>query len=235
MIPAHVGIIPDGNRRLAKRLMKTPWKGHEWGIEKIRDVMDWCKDLKIRTLTFYVLSLENLEKRPKRELNYLFSLAKKELNDVLNNPEHIAHKNRTRINFIGKLDVLPEDLQAIILKVAKMTEGYDDHILNLAIAYGGRQEITQAMERIAEDVKKGKFAPSEVNDPLIRSYLYTNGYGDPDLIIRTGGERRLSNFLPYQSVYSELVFMDVFWPEMDKRDFSKAIRDFESRQRRFGK
>ncbi len=235
MIPSHIGIIPDGNRRLARRLMKTPWKGHEWGIEKIRDVMNWCKDFQIRTLTFYVLSLENIEKRPKRELNYLFSLAKKELTEILDNPDHVAHKNRTKINFIGKLDVLPDDLLKLTEKVSKATEGYDDHILNLAIAYGGRQEIKQAIERISCDIKKGKVKPSQINDSLIKSYLYTNGYGDPDLIIRTGGERRLSNFLPYQSVYSELVFMDVFWPEMKKKDFSKAIKDFEDRQRRFGK
>ncbi len=235
MIPRHVGIIPDGNRRLAKRLVERPWKGHEWGLKKIREVMEWCKKAGVKTLTLYVLSLENLEKRPRGELECLFSLAREELKEILENPGHIAHRNETRINFMGKLDALPENLRDLISRVSNATKGYDKHVLNLAMAYGGRQEITGAARRISEDVKSGRINPEDVSDPLVRSYLYTNGSGDPDLIIRTGGEKRLSNFLPYQSVYSELAFTDKFWPEFSREDFEAAIRDFGQRKRRFGK
>ncbi|NIO22496.1 MAG: di-trans,poly-cis-decaprenylcistransferase [Candidatus Aenigmarchaeota archaeon] len=234
-VPEHVGIIPDGNRRLARRLLQKPWKGHEWGFEKIKKIMEWSKDMGIKVLTFYTLSLENLDGRPKRELNYLFQIARKELDDIIGNRENIVHKNRVRLNFLGRLDLLPEDLQEKMKRVSELTRNYSRHHVNLAIAYGGRQEIIDASRRIAADVEKGQLKANKVNESLFRQYLWTNGFRDPDLIIRTGGEKRLSNFLPFQSVYSEIVFLDKFWPELDKEDFSKAIREFGGRERRFGR
>ncbi len=235
MMPEHIAIIPDGNRRLARRLMGRPWKGHEWGIEKIKDVLMWCKECGTRIITLYVLSLENLRKRPKRELNFLFSLARKEIKNMLNDRGHIVHRNRVRVRFFGRTDLLPEDLQEGIKKVSEMTSEYSDYFLNLAIAYGGKQEIVDASRRLAADAIRGVVDPRHINESLLRKYLWTNGFPDPDLIIRTGGEKRLSNFLPFQSTYSELVFIDKLWPEIRKEDFFGAIEEFGRRKRRFGR
>ncbi len=234
-IPEHVAIIPDGNRRLAKRLLQKPWKGHEWGFEKVRKVIEWSKELGIKVITIYTLSLENLMRRPKRELNYLFKIARRELDNILENRENIVHRNRVKLNFVGRIDLLPEDLQERIKKVAELTKNYSGQYVNLAIAYGGRQEIVDASRRIAVDVRKGRIEPEEVDEGLFRQYLWTNGFKDPDLIIRTGGEKRLSNFLTFQSTYSELVFVNSLWPEFSKEDFVNAIKDFGERKRKFGR
>ena len=231
----HVGIIPDGNRRLAKKLMERPWKGHEWGVGKIKDVLKWAKETGIKVITFYLLSLENLKKRPKREKDYLFSIARRELKDILGNKKHIIHKNRVKIKFFGRLDLVPNDLQELMRKVTEMTKNYSNYFLNLAIAYGGRQEIVDASKRLAIDVKKGIINPEKVDEKTFREYLWSNGFPDPDLIIRTGGEKRISNFLIFQSSYSELVFFDVMWPEFCKRHFFQAIEEFKRRERRFGR
>ncbi len=235
VIPEHVGIIPDGNRRLAKRLMKKPYKGHEWGLEKIKKVLEWCEEAGIKVMTFYVLSLENLEKRPEGELDFLFSLARKEIESMLREEDHVLHRNRVKVNFFGRLDLLPEGLQEVIRKLTEKTKGYSNYFLNLAIAYGGRQEIVDASRRIALEAREGVIDPEKIDESMLRSYLWTNGFPDPDLIIRTGGEKRVSNFLPFQSTYSELVFLDKFWPELEKEDFLRAVREFGERQRRFGK
>ncbi|MEE9323301.1 MAG: polyprenyl diphosphate synthase [Candidatus Aenigmarchaeota archaeon] len=235
VVPEHVGIIPDGNRRLAKRLIKKPWKGHEWGLEKIKNILEWCKELGINVMTFYVMSLENLDKRPKKELDFIFALAGKEIENMLEDKDHVVHKNKVKVSFFGKLDLLPEDLQENIRKVTEMTKNYSNYFLNLAIAYGGRQEIIDASKSIAYDVSKGIVNPEKINESLLRSYFWTNGFSDPDMVIRTGGEKRLSNFLPFQSTYSELIFLDKLWPELEKEDFFKAVKEFGERQRRFGK
>ena len=234
-IPEHLAIIPDGNRRLAKRLLRKPWKGHEWGVEKIRDILDWCKELGTRIVTVYLLSLENFDRRPKRELNFLFDLARKEIRSIMTDEKHIVHKNRVRVRFFGRLDLLPEDLREDIRKVSERTKNYSDYFLNLAVAYGGRQEIVDAVRRMAEDARTGKISAGLINEETMRGYFWTNGFPDPDLVIRTGGERRLSNFLPFQSTYSELVFLDKFWPELEKKDFFGAVKEFGERDRRFGK
>jgi tritrans,polycis-undecaprenyl-diphosphate synthase [geranylgeranyl-diphosphate specific] len=235
IVPEHIGIIPDGNRRLAKRLMKKPRKGHEWGLEKIKKVLEWCEELGIKVMTFYVMSLENLERRPKRELDFIFSLARKELENIQKDKNHIVRKNKVKVMFFGRLDLLPENLQDGIRKVSEITKDHSDYFLNLAIAYGGRQEIVDSARRIAYDVRKGAINPGEIDESILREYFWTNGVSDPDLIIRTGGEKRLSNFLTFQSTYSELVFLDKFWPEFGKEDFFNAIKEFSERSRRFGK
>lgn len=234
-VPKSIGIIPDGNRRFARRLLEKPEKGHEWGTDKLKKVMEWCRDIDIRNVTFYTLSLENLDRRPKEELALLFALARRELDDIINNPDNWVHETSTKISFFGHIHRLPEDLQERICKVREITNGYNDSALNLAIAYGGRQEIIDAVRNIARDVSQGKIAPDDIDEIIIRHNLYTNGTPDPDLIIRTGGEKRISNFLPFQSTYSELIFLDTFWPEFEKKEFLKAIRDFGERERRFGK
>lgn len=232
--PKHVGLIPDGNRRFAKRLMLRPWKGHEWGIEKIRSVFDWSKEAGVKIITFYALSVENLEKRPKREINLLFGLAKDEINDVLNKKDSFVHKNKVRIKFFGKIELLPEDLRKNMEKLEKATHGYSDYYINIAIAYGGRQEIVDTCKKIGSKIVKGEIKPEDVNEDVIRQNLYTNGMPDPDLIIRTS-EKRLSGFLLWQSAYSEISFIDTYWPELTKKQFMTAINDFGKRERRLGK
>jgi len=233
--PIHLGLIPDGNRRCAKRLLKQPWKGHEWGISKIKTVFEWCRELGIKTITFYALSLENMDKRPKRELDFLFNLARKETRDILENNENFVHKYKIRVRFIGRLKRLPGDLQENMKKIEKMTKDYKNYIINFAIAYGGRQEMVDACRTIAFNVAKGRLKPSAITESVIKHNLYTNGGTDPDLIIRTGGEKRLSNFLLFQSAYSEFAFIDSFWPNLKKKEFVSAIKDFSCRERRFGK
>ena len=233
--PKHIGIIPDGNRRLARRLMKKPWKGHEWGLKKIKKIIEWCDEFGVRVVTLYALSLENYNKRPKREIKYLLSLADKEMKSILEDRNHIVHKNKVKINFFGKMDVLPGDTRAQVKKVMTATRDYSSYFLNIAIAYSGRQEIIEAFRRMATDTMEGKLSPEDINENSIKEYLWTNGFGDPEMIIRTGGEKRLSNFLPYQSAYSELVFVEKMWPEFGKTDFRKSIQEFKRRQRRFGK
>jgi len=233
MIPKSLGIIPDGNRRLARRLMKEPWKGHEMGISKLYKVLDWCSEIGIRNISFYSLSLENLNTRPKEELDFLFMLAEKELGSILTDKSHFVHRNNTRMLFFGRIDLLPEDLQEKIKQVSEATKNYKGHTLSIAIAYGGRQEIIEAAKRTAKKLNSGEI--SEINEKSFSQNLYTNGFGDPDLIIRTGGEKRLSNFLLFQSAYSELAFIDSFWPELTKEEFSRIISDFSQRERRFGK
>jgi len=233
--PGHVAIIPDGNRRCARRLMKTPWKGHEWGISKVKKLFDWTRDMGIKTITFYALSLENIDKRPKREIGYLYSLAKKETDDIAKNKGNFAHRNRIKVTFFGNLHLLPRELRESMLKAMEATKDYGSYTINFAIAYGGRQEMTEACQRIAAGVAAGRIRPSDIDETVIKHNLQTNGYGDPDLIIRTGGEKRLSNFLLFQSAYSELAFVDTLWPEFSEAEFKQVVGEYMKRDRRFGK
>lgn len=234
-VPRHIALIPDGNRRCAKRLLKQSWKGHEWGVSKVKKVFDWGSRLGIKTITFYALSLENMEKRPKREINYLYRLAGKEVGDIIDNKDNFVHKNQIRVIFFGNLHLLPVDLQEKMEKAMDMTRGYQKFAINFAIAYGGRQEIMEACRRIATGVQAGSLMPAAIDEMVIKHNLQTNGYGDPDLVIRTGGEKRLSNFLLFQSAYSELAFVDSFWPDFSEKEFVQVIRDYQNRDRRFGK
>jgi len=235
MIPRHIGIIMDGNRRFAKRVMESPWMGHKWGLEKAREVLDWSCTLGIKHITAYTLSLENLAQRPKRELKLILDYVREECDNMLKNEEHPVNRHRVKVRFIGRRRILPDDIQRAMEKVEEKTSGYENHVLNIAVAYGGQQEIVDAVREIVKKGLKGVIRPSDINEDIIRHHLYTNGQPSPDLIIRTGGERRLSNFLPFQSAYSELMFTDKKWPDMKKKDFLKLLKDFEKRERRFGK
>jgi len=234
-VPTHVSFIPDGNRRFAKRLMKTPWKGHEWGNEKLKDVFEWCAQAGVKVITIYALSLENLTSRPKREIDFLLNLAKKEARGIIENSSHFVHKNRIRVKFFGRTDLLPKELQEIFRKAEQKTRAYSNYFLNFAIAYGGRQELVEASRRIAVKIASRKLDPEDVDESVIRQNLQTNGFPDPDLIIRTGGEKRLSNFLLFQSAYSELAFTDTYWPALTKKELLTILKDFGNRERRFGK
>jgi tritrans,polycis-undecaprenyl-diphosphate synthase [geranylgeranyl-diphosphate specific] len=229
----HIGVILDGNRRFAKRLMKQPWKGHEWGSGKVREFLKWCRETEIKHATLYSFSVQNFS-RPKIEFEYLMKMFHKEFMDMVDNPEHDVHKNRVHVKAIGRLWMLPEKVQEAIKKAEAATKDYKDFHLNVAIAYGGQEEITDAITDIAKKIKEGLITPNDIDLDLIKNSLYT-GKPYPDLIMRTGGERRLSNFMPWQSAYSELVFLEKMWPELQKEDFFDVVRDFERRDRRFGR
>ncbi len=234
-IPRHVGVIPDGNRRCARRLMKQPSMGHEWGAEKLRKVLDWCSDLGIEMVTFYSLSLENIDRRPKGELDFLFELARKEISDLVGNPDGLVHKSKIKLTFFGDMKRLPEGLRRDIARATDATKSYSGFTLNIAIAYGSRQELVNASKMIGFQIAQGRLSPEQVNEAVLRQNLQTNGNPDPDLIIRTGGEQRTSNFLLFQAAYSELKFTDTFWPDITREEFGSIIDEYSKRQRRFGK
>lgn len=223
----HLAVIMDGNRRFSKRLMQEPWKGHEFGAQKVREVIEWCINHKISILTLYALSYENFN-RPKKEFDYLMKLFVKEFDEVIKKIDELNEKG-VKINIIGKLSLFPENVQNRMKKIMSLTRNNNAITLNFAMAYSGRAEIVDAFRRIVDKGIKAE----DVNEALINDNLYMNV--PPDIIIRTGGERRLSNFLTYQSVYSELFFVDTLWPEFSQQEFNDIIEEFHNRDRRFGK
>lgn len=234
-VPMHVGIILDGNRRFAKQLMKMPWEGHKMGLEKAREVLEWACDYKVRYMTAYTLSEENLARRPKEELRLILHYIGSEADSILKNKGHVANRKKIRVRFIGRTHLLPMWLRGKMKQVEKKTRSYKKHFLDIAVAYGGQQEIVDALKAIMQKGLKGIIKPVEMNEEIIKQHLYTNGHPFPDLIIRTGGEKRLSNFLPFQSAYSELIFLDKKWPEITREDFKASLEEFSNRKRRFGK
>ena len=234
-IPTHIGIVMDGNRRFAKQMMKHAWLGHKWGLEKSRQVLQWACEAGIKYITAYTLSIENLSSRPKNELKMILDHLEKEAENILENKNHVVHRFNVKVRFIGRTHLLPARLQKKMKAVEDKTVGYKNHVLNIALAYGGQQEIADAVKQILIKGLKGVIRPADVNETIIKHHLYTNGQPYPDLIFRTGGEKRLSNFLPFQSAYSELIFTDKKWPELSKKDFRSALKEFSKRQRKFGK
>jgi len=235
VIPTHIGVILDGNRRFAKRLMKKPWEGHKLGLQKARKVLKWACEYGIKYFTAYVLSLENLKSRPKKELEYILSYLEQEVDSIIQEKDHLIHELKVQVRFIGRLNELPVRLREKMKRVEEITKRYKNHYLNVAVAYGGQQEIVDATKKIVKKCLKGILSPSKIDENVFKEHLWTNGQPMPDLILRTGGEKRLSNFLTFQSVYSELIFTDKKWPEITKSDFIAALKEFEKRQRRFGK
>ncbi len=231
-IPQHVAIIMDGNRRLAERFGIRPWEGHRMGAEKVEDVLDWCLDLGIKTVTAYAFSTENFN-RPKEEIERLFDLFEEYFNKVAEDKR--IHKNKTRVKAIGRVERFPKRVRDAIKRAEAATKDYDNMQLNLAVAYGGRQEVLDAVKKIAEKVREGSLELGSINEETISKNLYTNGLPDPDLIIRTSGEERISGFLLWQSAYSEFYFCESFWPGFRKIDFLRAVRTFQQRKRRFGR
>lgn len=231
-VPKHVAIIMDGNRRFAAELGLDPNIGHLFGRDKLEQVLDWCFELGIKNLTVYAFSTENF-KRDSIEVQTLMDLCKKELDRAAKDSR--IHRNKIRIRILGKLESLPADIAKSAQYLMDRTKNYDNYSFNIALAYGGREEIIHAVKEIAGDVKEGKLNIDDIKEPIISKYLYTNGLPDPDIILRTSGEERISNFLLWQLAYSELYFSDVYWPAFQKRDFLKAIRICQERKRRFGK
>mgnify|MGYP000327141913 CR=1 FL=1 len=233
-MPQHVAVILDGNRRWALSRGLDALYGHVEGAKKAEEFFDWCRELeKIRTVTLYLFSTENF-KRSRDEVEHLMRLIEAYLKALAEDKR--IHENRIRVKVIGKRELLPENLKNCIEKIEKVTENYNNYYLNLAIAYGGRAEIVDAVKAIVSKVVEGKISPEDVNEKVVEEHLYTGFLPNPhpDLVIRTSGEERLSNFLLWQSAYSEFCFLDVYWPNFRKVDFLRAIRVYQQRQRRFG-
>jgi tritrans,polycis-undecaprenyl-diphosphate synthase [geranylgeranyl-diphosphate specific] len=231
-VPNHVAVIMDGNRRFAQSLGLNPRAGHYFGKDKIEDVLDWCFELGINILTVYAFSTENFD-RSTDEVKTLMELCKQELDRAAKDSR--IHKNKVKVRILGDIDSLPEEIKQSTDEIIESTKEYDNYLFNIALAYGGREELVEAIQQIADDVRKGKIDVEDITQSMVSSYLYTDGIPDPDLILRTSGEERISNFLLWQLAYSELYFSDVYWPAFQKRDFLKAIKTYQNRIRRFGK
>jgi len=233
-MPQHVAVILDGNRRWADERSLPYLNGHLQGAKIAEDFLKWCLELGIRTVTVYVFSTENFE-RPREEVEGILRLIEDEARRLRNDGR--LHKNKVRVKTIGRIDILPESLRQMLRDIERETENYDEHYLNIAIAYGGRAEIVDAARKIAEDVTRQKVSLNQIDEELFSGYLYTahlpNPY--PDLIVRTSGEERLSGFLLWQSAYSELCFLDVYWPDFRKIDLLRAVRTYQQRRRRYGR
>ncbi|MBI3859861.1 MAG: di-trans,poly-cis-decaprenylcistransferase [Thaumarchaeota archaeon] len=233
-VPGHIGIILDGNRRWASSMGVSEGIGHVEGANRAEELLDWCHELKIRTVTLYVLSTENLDRTPE-ELRDLFRLIEARLNRLLTDERIVRYQ--VRVKAIGQLDLLPDSIRALLTAVERKTEGYQEHYLNIAVAYGGRAEITDMVRSVAQDVKDGRLSPEAITEDTVSKRLYTSYLPnqEPDLIIRTSGEERMSGFMLWQGAYSELVFVDVFWPSFRKIDLMRAILTYQRRTRRHGK
>ncbi|HEV2231358.1 MAG TPA: polyprenyl diphosphate synthase [Thermoplasmata archaeon] len=230
-IPAHLAIIMDGNRRFALGHGLLIEDGHQRGKDKLEELLNWCLEVGIRVLTVYALSTENLQ-RPEGELHTLMTLFEESFRKIA--VDERVHRHQIRVRAIGNRQVLPPAVQDAIRDAETATQNYDRYHYNIAIAYGGREEIVEAIRSIAREVADGRVPPDAIDSQMVASRLYTADLPDPDLIFRTSGEERISNFLLWQSAYAELYFADVMWPGLSKIDFLRAIRSFQNRRRRFG-
>lgn len=233
-LPKHVAIIPDGNRRWARERGLSPLEGHEYGYKKMREVLQWLYDLGINIVTIYAMSYENCLKRSEEERRNLFNIIKRGLIEL--NEEGVLKKYKVKFKVFGNLELVDNE----VVKYAKMleeeTKEYNERFLNVAICYGGRQEIVEAIKSLIKDVLEGKINVYDITEDTLVQHLSTSHLPipEPDLVIRTSGELRISNFLLWQIAYSELYFCDVYWPDFRKIDLYRAIRAYQSRERRFG-
>jgi short-chain Z-isoprenyl diphosphate synthase len=235
--PKHVGIILDGNRRHAQRVRLTePRDIYDLGARKLDDVLGWCADLNIPAVTLWVLSPENL-RRPALEVSGILSAIEAKMSALARDPE--IHRRRVRVRAAGRIDLLPESVRDAIRAAEGATANYEAMILTIAVAYGGREEIADAVRGfLVAHAKQGRSLEeivAQVTPEAIQRHLYVDDLPDPDLIIRTSGEIRLSGFLLWQSAFSEFYFTDVNWPALRRIDFLRAIRSFQQRQRRYGR
>jgi tritrans,polycis-undecaprenyl-diphosphate synthase [geranylgeranyl-diphosphate specific] len=230
--PQHVGVIMDGNRRFAQRLGLDPVAGHVIGRRKLEELLEWCLELDIRYLTVYAFSTENFN-RAADEVELLMELFEANYRRLATDDR--VHKNKIRIRTLGHKELLPANVREAAEMAEEATRGYSKYFFNVAVAYGGREELLHAFQQIATEVHEDRLAPAAITQELVAKYLYTNGLPDPDLILRTSGEERVSNFLLWQAAYSELYFADVYWPALRKKDFLYAIQSYQRRQRRYGK
>ena len=230
-VPKHIAIIMDGNRRYAREQGLEPREGHLAGKEKIKDVLDWCMELGVRNLTVYAFSTENFNRDPE-EVSFLMELIGEFLRELADDQR--VHDNRVRLRAIGERDLIPDEMLEAIVYAEEKTADYGDYNFNMAIAYGGRQEIVNAVKEISSRVNSGELDIDDVDEETISKYLYTFEVPDPDLVLRTSGEFRVSNFLLWQLAYSELYFTDVYWPSFRYIDYLRAVRSYQQRARRFG-
>lgn len=224
--PKHIAIIPDGNRRWAKKKGISRQEGYAIGIQKIGDVLKWCKAHDVHMLTMWGFSTDNFRRDPD-EVQGLFGLFKENLKKAIESDDR--NKKELRVRFFGRLNLFPKEIQQMIRKVEEVSGRNTKYQLNLMLSYGGREEIVDAVNRIIAEGAR------EVDENAISRHLYTHGLPDPDLIIRTSGEQRLSGLMPWQSCYSEFYFCKKLWPDFSKKDFDAALKEYARRRRRFGK
>ena len=230
--PHHIGLIVDGNRRYARGKGIASTEGHNAGSQKLEDFLRWCWRLDIRIVTLYGFSTENY-RRSEKEVDYLMDLILRKLRQYQVDP--VIRREKVRIKIIGQRNNLDAEMVNEIERTEELTKDHNNFLLNIAIGYGGRAEILDAVRKIGEKIRDGYLLPEAVDEKVFENYLYTEGIPDPDLIIRTSGEERLSGFLLWQSAYSELYFSEVYWPAFRMIDFWRAIRVYQQRERRFGK
>lgn len=230
-LPNHIAIIMDGNRRYAEEHGEPREEGHRLGSEKLEEVLDWCVEDGIKVLTVYAFSVENFNRGPD-EVEYIMELLKDSL--IRFAESETVHKKRVCIKVLGDVTMLPEDVRDAIDYAYEKTKDYSDYYFNMAVAYSGRQEITVAVKRVAQKVVDGTIDIEDIDEDTISDHMYASDIPDPDLVLRTSGEVRISNFLLWQLAYSELYFTDVYWPGFRHIDFLRAIRTFQQRGRRFG-
>jgi undecaprenyl diphosphate synthase len=226
-VPRHIAIIPDGNRRWSIRKGISKQEGYATGIRKIGDVLKWCKAADVRMLTMWGFSTDNF-KRDQDEVGGLFELFKDNLRKAIDSDDR--NKNELRVRFFGRLKLFPQEIQEMIRKAESVTAGGErKYQLNLLLSYGGREEIVDAVNSMLSEGLKS------VDEEAISAHLYTKGVPDPDLVIRTSGEQRLSGLMPWQACYSEFYFCRKLWPDFSKKDFGAALQEYAKRKRRYGK
>lgn len=225
-MPNHIAIIMDGNRRYARRRGLPTRMGHMFGSRKAEEVLNWCWDLGVKSVTIYAFSTENFRRKAEEKDN-IFDVVEKELYRLSRDDK--IHKDKIKVNVVGKTELLPQRVVDAIRKVEQVTQNYEGFNLNIALAYGGRQELMDSIRKVISLVKRGEVSSADIDDKLIQEHLYSNGdYSEVDLIIRTGGELRLSNFLTWQTASSAAYFCDVFWPQFRKIDLLRAIRTWQN-------
>lgn len=228
-VPSHIAIIMDGNGRWAKQKGLVRFRGHEQGAESVREITRECAKKHLKQLTLYAFSQENW-KRPRREINLLMKLLK----DFLIGEREEIRENNIRLTAIGRIDGLPDDVRRELTISMEESKGNTGMVLCLALNYGGRAEIIDAAKEIAKDIKTGKMNLEEITEETFKKYLYTHDMPDPDLLIRTGGDMRVSNFLLWEISYAEIWVTPVCWPDFKKVHLEEAMRDYAKRERRFG-
>lgn len=235
-LPQHIGIIMDGNRRFARTVGLDVQSGHDYGASKAHEVLDWCLELGIGHVTLWGFSTENKGRDPE-EVTHLHALFAQQARELLGDER--LHANRVRVRVIGDIGSFPEATCQALHDIEAATESYENMHLNIALGYGGREEIVSAVRQLLSERLGEGSSPAELVQEVtaegIGRYLYTAGLPDPDFVIRTSGEVRLSGFLLWQTAYSEFYFCDAFWPSFRKLDFLRAIRDYQARERRFGR
>ena len=231
-IPKHVSIIMDGNRRFAWNKSSKTAVGHAEGKEKLKEVMDWVLDLGVPYFTVYALSTENISERDSEELEILYDLYVSGLDEISTDPR--IHDRGVKVQVVGRLEMLPTRVRESIENAENLTSQYSDFTFTVCLAYGGREEIVDAVKSVATDFASGSLDINSINSSEITKRMYAAELPDPDLVIRTSGEERISNFLLWQIAYSELHFTDVFWPSFSKSDLYEAIESYQYRRRRYG-